>query len=155
MIAGPADVGVRASDAVDAGSHATLRARVLLADDHQLMLDRLSALLAGEFSVVGTVLDGYALVHAAGALRPDVLVVDISMPRMNGLEAAARIRRGGSTVPVVCLTAHEEPEFLAAALDAGALGYVTKASVAHDLVPAIRAALAGQQFISASMKTAD
>ena len=155
MIAGRADVGVRASDAADASSHATLRARVLLADDHQLMLDRLSALLAGEFSVVGTVLDGYALVHAAGALRPDVLVVDISMPRMNGLEAAARIRRTGSTVPVVCLTAHEEPEFLAAAVGAGALGYVTKASVAHDLVPAIRAALAGQQFISESMKTAD
>jgi DNA-binding NarL/FixJ family response regulator len=129
----------------------TLRARVLLADDHQPMLDRIATLLECHFSIVGAVLDGDELVDAAATLAPDVLVVDISMPRMSGLEAAARIRRTGSAVPIVCLTAHEEPDFLRAALAAGALGYVTKTSMARDLVSAVRAALEGRSFISAPM----
>lgn len=124
------------------------RARVLVADDHQLLLDRVVSILDGEFSVVGTVRDGASLVKAEAELTPDVLVIDISMPGMSGLEAAACIRRRGSHAAVVCLTAHHEPEVIEAAWRAGALGYVSKTSLAHDLVPAVRAALEGRRFLS-------
>ena len=109
------------------------------------------ALLATEFSVIGTVTDGEQLVEAEAALQPDVLVVDISMPRLSGLEATLRIRSRGSRVPVVCLTAHTTDDVLEAAWDAGAVGYVAKASLAHDLIPAIRAALEGRRFVSMSI----
>jgi DNA-binding NarL/FixJ family response regulator len=126
------------------------RARVLVADDHQLLLDRVVSILDGEFSVVGTVRDGMALVDAEAELTPDVLVIDISMPGMSGLEAAACIRRRGSHAAVVCLTAHHEPEVIEAAWRAGALGYVSKTSLAHDLLPAVRAVLDGRRFLSES-----
>ena len=126
------------------------RARVVVADDHQPLLDRVVRTLAGEFSVIATVRDGEQLVAAEAALHPDVLVIDVSMPGMSGLEAAACIRRRGSQAAVVCLTAFDESEMLEAALEAGALGYVTKTSLAADLVPAVRAALAGRRFVSAS-----
>jgi DNA-binding NarL/FixJ family response regulator len=133
--------------------HADLegRARVLIADDHRPMLDRIVALVAGEFSVVGAVMDGDELVEAAADLHPDVIVLDISMPRLNGLEAAARIAAKGAPPRIVCLTAHEEPDFMRAAWDAGALAYVTKTRLAADLQRAIRAALKGQRFVSPSM----
>ena len=127
------------------------RARVLIADDHRPMLDRIAALLGHEFSVVGAVRDGDELVAAAAQLRPDVIVLDISMPRVNGLEAAARIGASGTPPPIVCLTAHEEPDFMRAAWEAGALAYVTKIRLATDLLPAIRAALDGRRFVSPSM----
>jgi DNA-binding NarL/FixJ family response regulator len=126
------------------------RARVLVADDHQLLLDRVVSILDCEFSVVGTVRDGMTLIDAEAELTPDVLVIDISMPGMSGLEAAACIRRRGSHAVVVCLTAHHEPEVIEAAWRAGALGYVSKTSLAHDLVPAVRAALDGRRFLSES-----
>jgi DNA-binding NarL/FixJ family response regulator len=124
------------------------RARVVVADDHQPLLDRVVKTLAHEFSVVATVNDGRQLVDAEAELHPDVLVVDVCMPGMSGLEAAACIRRRGSRVPVVCLTAYEETEMIEAAWEAGILGYVTKASLASDLVPAVRAALEGRRFVS-------
>ena len=124
------------------------RARVLVADDHQLVLDRVVKTLAAEFSVVAAVGDGRQLIDAEAALHPDVIVMDLSMPVMSGLEAADCIRRRGSQVPVVCLTAHEEADMIAAAWEAGALGYVAKASLASDLVPAVRAALEGRRFVS-------
>jgi DNA-binding NarL/FixJ family response regulator len=127
-----------------------VRARVLVADDHQDLLDRVVAILAKEFSVIGTVTDGAQLVAAAVALEPDVLVVDIWMPRMTGLEAAAQLRSRGLRVPVVCLTACSVPDMLEAALDAGAAAYVLKTAIGRDLVPAIRAVLDGQRFVSAS-----
>jgi len=126
------------------------RARVLVADDHQTLLDRVVKTLANEFCVVAAVTDGEQLIAAEAELHPDVLVVDVSMPRMSGLEAAACIRRRGSQVPVVCLTAFEETEMIEAAWEAGALGYVTKVSLAVDLVPAVRAALDGRRFVSVS-----
>lgn len=127
------------------------RARVLVADDHQSLLDRVVSILCGEFVVVGTVHDGTALVDAEARLKPDVLVIDISMPGMSGLEAASTIRRRGSRAAVVCLTAHQEREIVEAAWRAGVLGYVTKTSLAHDLVPAVRAALAGRRFVSGGL----
>ena len=125
-----------------------VRPRVLIADDHDALLQRVSALLAREFEVIGAVHDGAQLVAAEAALEPDVLIVDISMPGMSGLEATSRIRRRGSHAAVVCLTAHAECDIVEAAIQAGALGYVVKTSLVHDLVPAIRAALEGRQFIS-------
>jgi DNA-binding NarL/FixJ family response regulator len=124
------------------------RARVLVADDHQSLLDRVVSILCDEFVVVATVHDGTAVVEAEARLEPDVLVIDISMPGMSGLEAASTIRRRGSRAAVVCLTAHQEREIVEAAWQAGALGYVTKTSLACDLVPAVRAALAGHRFVS-------
>ena len=133
------------------GSSPNRKTRVLLADDHPPMLDRIVALLGTEFTVVGAVKDGEEAVTAASLLHPDVLVFDISMPRLNGFDAAMRIRRGGSTVPVVFLTVHSEPEFLQAAWQAGASGYVRKSHMGADLIPAIRAALLGKRFVSASL----
>lgn len=126
------------------------RARVLVADDHQRVLDRVVELLSSEFSVVGTVTNGAALVDATAALLPDVLVVDISMPGMSGIEAAREIRRRGSSVPIVCLTCLACSEALDDAFAAGAIAYVAKTSMVADLVPAIRAALEGHRFVSAS-----
>jgi DNA-binding NarL/FixJ family response regulator len=131
------------------------RARVVVADDHRLVLDRVVKTLAREFSVVATVHDGAELVAAEADLHPDVLVVDVCMPEMSGFEAAARIRRAGSQVPVVYLSAHDEAEMVAAAWDAGALGYVSKNSLAADLVPAVHAALEGRRFVSAPVVRAN
>lgn len=131
------------------------RPRVLVADDHQALLDRVVSMLEQDFRVIGAVTDGARLVEAEAALHPDVLVVDISMPGMSGLEAAERIRSRGSHAAVVCLTAHVERGLVEAALDAGALGYVVKTSLAHDLVPAIRAALEGRRFISLALVPSD
>jgi DNA-binding NarL/FixJ family response regulator len=127
------------------------RPRVVLADDHREMLVRVKALLASEFTVVGAVGDGETLLDAEADLRPDVLVIDITMPGISGLEAAALVRRRGSQVPIVFLSVHEEPEFVLAARQAGALGYVSKVRLASDLIPAVRAALDGRRFVSASV----
>jgi DNA-binding NarL/FixJ family response regulator len=126
----------------------TGRARVLVADDHQALLQRIVALLASEFTVVGTVTDGQQLVDAEAALCPDVIVVDISMPGLNGLEASALIRCRGSRATIVYLTAHDEWDIIEAAWAAGGLGYVIKAAIARDLVPAVHAALEGRRFVS-------
>ena len=131
------------------------RARVLVADDHQSLLDRVVSILHDEFDIVGTVNDGAALVAAEAALTPDLLVIDISMPGMSGLEAASSIRRRGSRAAVVCLTAHQEPEIVEAAWRVGVLGYVTKTSLAQDLLPAVRAALDGRRFVSAEARGAE
>ena len=125
------------------------RVRVLVADDHPLLLNRVVSLLALDFCVVGAVSSGPRLVEAEAALQPDVVVVDISMPGMSGLEAAAAMRRRGSRAAVVYLTAHHETDVIEAALEAGGLGYVSKNALVQDLVPAIRAALDGHRFISA------
>ena len=127
------------------------RPRVVLADDHREMLLRVTALLAAEFTVVAAVADGEALVDAEANLHPDLLVIDITMPGISGLEAAAVVRQRGSQVPIVFLSVHEEREFVLAARQAGALGYVSKVRLASDLIPAVRAALAGRRFVSASV----
>jgi len=125
-----------------------VRARVLIADDHQSVLDRVMKLLDREFTVVGAVGSGTQLVFAAGAMEPDVLVIDVSMPDMTGIQALDAIRARGSHVPAVFLTAWNEPELIDAAWDSGAVGFVIKTSMATDLVPAVRAALQGQRFLS-------
>ena len=131
------------------------RARVLIADDHRAILARVAEMLDQDFCVIGAVTDGAQLLTAEAALHPDVLVVDISMPVMGGIEAAGRLRQRGSRVPVVCLTANAQPDLVEAAWEAGALGFVAKISMARDLVPAIRAALEGRRFVSTSILPSD
>ncbi len=121
------------------------RIRVLLADDHEAMLDRVAGLLATECNVVGTVTDGQQALDAAMELEPDVLVLDISMPVMNGIETARRLKEAGSEIRIVFLTVHDDPDFAREALEAGALGYVIKQRIASDLVAAIKKAHAGRQ----------
>ena len=125
-----------------------VRARIVLADDHKDIREKVMQQLEPEFEVVGAVGDGNALLEAASQMKPDVCVIDISMPIMSGIEAATQIKASGSSVKIVFLTVHEDPDFLQAALDAGALGYVVKSRVASDLCPAINAALAGRLFVS-------
>jgi DNA-binding NarL/FixJ family response regulator len=127
------------------------RPTVVLADDHREMLVRVTELLASEFTVVAAVDDGETLIDAEADFHPDVLVIDITMPGINGLEAATLVRRSGSQVPIVFLSVHEELEFVMAARQTGALGYVSKVRLASDLIPAVRAALDGRRFVSASV----
>ena len=125
-------------------------ARVLLVDDNEAMLARASTVLASgdEVEVVGAVKDGLAALAAAQALDPDVIVLDISMPGMSGLEVAARLRRSGSRAALVFLTVHDEEEFVLAAKAAGGKGYVVKGKLVSDLPTAVREARAGGSFVS-------
>ncbi len=124
------------------------RPRVLLADDHLLVAEALKSLLTPEFDLVGVVEDGRALVEAAGRLRPDVIVADITMPHLNGIDAMAQLRQGGDRTPVVFLTMHRDVTFARRALDAGASGFVLKHSASVELVAAIRAALQGKTYLT-------
>jgi DNA-binding NarL/FixJ family response regulator len=124
------------------------RPRVLLADDHLLVAEALRSLLTPEFDLVGVVEDGRALVEAAGALRPDVIVADVSMPHLNGIEALVQLRQGGDQVPVVFLTMHKDVRFARRALEAGASGFVLKHSAATELITAIHAALKGRTYLT-------
>ena len=126
------------------------RARILLADDHKEIRDRAVRLLEPEFEVVGTVADGNALVKASAQLKPDVCVIDISMPGLGGIEAAIKLRENGSQARIVFLTVNEDSDFVRAALRTGALGYVVKSRMASDLCVAINGAIRGRLFVSPS-----
>jgi DNA-binding NarL/FixJ family response regulator len=126
------------------------RARILLADDHKEIRDRAVRLLEPEFEVVATVADGKALVKASAQVKPDVCVIDISMPLLNGIEAAIELRANGSKARIVFLTVNEDSDFVRAALGAGALGYVVKSRMATDLCAAINGAIKGRLFVSPS-----
>jgi len=124
--------------------------RVLLADDHDALLQRVLSLLRN-FQVVGTANNGRDLVAEALRLQPDVIVLDITMPIMTGIEAAHELREAGSTARLVFLTVHEQPAFLHACFTEGALGYVIKSHLGTDLIPAINKALSSHRFISPSI----
>ncbi len=124
------------------------RIRVLLADDHEAMLDRVTDLLAGECDVIGTAIDGQQALDAAMELKPDVLVLDISMPVMNGIETARSLQELGVKTRIVFLTVHDDPDFAREALEVGALGYVIKPRIASDLLTAISEVHAGRTFVS-------
>jgi DNA-binding NarL/FixJ family response regulator len=128
------------------------RACILLADDHQEMRARAVCLLEAEFEIVGAVADGNALLRAESETHPDVCVIDIAMPVMCGLDAAAKLTARGSKSKIVLLTVYEDLDFLTAAIASGALGYVVKARMASDLPKAIHEALAGRLFVSPSVK---
>ncbi|MFO1423505.1 MAG: response regulator transcription factor [Candidatus Competibacteraceae bacterium] len=124
------------------------RPRVLLADDHRLVAEGLRSLLAVEFEVVGMVEDGRALIEATRTLRPDVVVADITMPQLNGIDALASLRKDSPGIKVVFLTMHQEVAYARRALEAGALGYVLKHSAPAELIAAIRAALEGKTYLT-------
>jgi DNA-binding NarL/FixJ family response regulator len=112
------------------------------------MLEAEIALLSPYFDVVGTAADGAALVAKAHSLSPDVIVTDISMPILNGIDAVHKLRESGSRAKLVFLTIHSDKEFVDSCMGAGAFGYVQKRHMKHQLVPAIQAALAGQFYVS-------
>lgn len=124
------------------------KVRVLIADDHQIVAEGLRSLLEPEFELVGIVADGREMLSAARDLRPDVVVLDISMPALNGIEAAAQLRERGSAARIIFLTMHTEATYAVRALDAGAAGYVLKHSATTELVAAIREAMQGRTYVT-------
>src|SRR5262245_33186261 len=122
--------------------------RVLLVDDNEAMLSRVATVLAPGCTVVGSATDGPTADRAAMALNPDVVVLDVSMPGMTGLEVAIRLRMAGSEAAVVFLTIHQEEDIVEAAQASGGIGYVVKPRLASDLLTAVREAREGRSFIS-------
>ena len=128
------------------------RTRVLLADDHTLLLEAFKGLLEPEFEVVGAVADGRAVLAAAEKLKPDVVVLDIAMPLLNGLEAARQLGTMSPHPKVIFLTMNPDPDVAVEALRLGASGYLLKTSAASELSKAIRAALRGLKYVTPSMQ---
>ena len=127
------------------------RPRVLLADDHAQTAELLRMLLRTEFDVIALVADGRALVSAAAQFLPDAIVADISMPILDGIEAAALIRRRDPDARIVLVTVHAERILVERGLAAGALGYVLKDSAGDELVAAVYAVLAGERYVSCAL----
>lgn len=124
------------------------RVRILLADDHRIVAEGLRGLLEPDFELVGIVEDGRALLAAAEQLRPDVIVADISMPLLNGIDAVRQIKRTNEDVKVVFLTMHPDVTYAASAFEAGASGYVLKHSAPSELIAAIQSALRGKTYVT-------
>jgi DNA-binding NarL/FixJ family response regulator len=122
--------------------------RVLLADDHTLLLDAFRRLLADECDVVGSVANGRELIEAARQLRPDVIVADVAMPLLNGLEAARQLKRERPELKIIFLTMNEDPDVAAEAFRAGASGYLLKRSAGSELATAIREAVQGRSYVT-------
>jgi DNA-binding NarL/FixJ family response regulator len=122
--------------------------RILIADDHQILAEGLRSLLEPEFEVVGVVADGRGLVAAAKIHRPDAIVADITMPSLNGIEAAGQLRDLGVKTRVVFLTMHRDVAYARRAMEAGAAGFVLKHSVASELVTALREVLRGRTYVT-------
>ena len=127
------------------------RSRIILADDHTLLLDTIKNLLEPEFEVVGTFDNGLKLVEAAPELKPDVIVLDIGMPLMNGLNAGQRLKQVMPSVKLIYLTMNQDPDLAAEAFRLGAAGYLVKNSAASELVHAIREVLRGSSYVTPLM----
>lgn len=124
------------------------RPRIVVADDHQAMLASLVRLLSTEFEVVAAVCDGVAAVSTATHLAPDLLVLDIAMPGLNGIAVATSARESGSVAKVVFVTHLHDREFVERSLSLGDVGFITKQRLVADLIPGIRSVLAGRSFVS-------
>jgi len=129
------------------------RPRVLLADDHTMFSQGLQSLLEDDFDLVGAVADGEALVEAARRLNPDVIIVDISMPVMNGLDAVRQLKKDGATAKIIFLTMHADDRLLAEAFRCGGSGYVLKQSAGEELITGIGKVLAGQKYVTPLIAT--
>src|SRR5215470_14564039 len=127
------------------------RTSLLLADDHEDFLATVVRHLEPHFDVVKTVGNGQAMLEEAARLEPDVVVLDISMPVMNGIEAARKLKATGSPARIVFLTMHADQDYVRAALGTGAVGYVLKSELASDLLPCLKEALDGRSFVSPSL----
>jgi len=124
------------------------RARILIADDHPLTLEGIRTVLEHDHEIVGTVNNGRALIEAARRLKPDLIVLDISMPLLNGIDAAMQIGKILPKTKFVFVTMHLSPPYLEAALDAGATGYVLKSSARDELLEAVASVLNGALYVS-------
>lgn len=129
------------------------RPKLLLADDHKMFLQGLQSLLEDEFELVGAVGDGQALVEAGGRLNPDVIIVDISMPLMNGFDAVRQLKEQGATAKIVFLTMHADDRLVAEAFRCGGSGYVLKQSAGEELIVCIRQVLAGHKYVTPMIAT--
>lgn len=121
---------------------------ILLADDHPGIFETVARIIEPTFEIIGRSGNGQALLEAVAELHPDVVITDISMPVLNGIEAASKLKESGFTCRIVFLTVHDGPDFIEACLATGALGYVAKPRMALDLVLAIEEALKGHSFVS-------
>jgi len=128
-----------------------MRTRVILADDHKMILDALKNLLEPEFDVVGTFGDGHALVEGAPALKPNVIVLDVGMPNLNGLSAGQRLRQSLPNTKLIYLTMNQDPDVAAQAFRLGAKGFLLKSSAGSELIEAIRTAVRGGSYVTPLM----
>src|SRR5580692_9979194 len=129
--------------------------RFLIADDHAMFAEALRAYLEKTFTVVGVVLDGRAMVAEAMRLRPDVIVVDVGMPLLNGLDAAREIKEQGPDIKFVFLTMRDDPNLAAAALELGTIGFVLKQSAGHELLKAIDQVLHHKPYLTPKLRAED
>jgi len=130
-----------------------MRPRIFLADDHPAVLKATTALLNPQFDIVGNATDGGTLVSEVLRLCPDVVVVDITMPVLSGIDAVRQLRESATSAKIVFLTVHPEQQFIEACMAEGALGYVLKSHMKAHLIPAIQAALVGQSYICPFVST--
>lgn len=135
-------------DVVTRENTAKTMPRVFVADDRKEVLQAVVQVLEGEFKVVGTAEDGMTVLKSVSRFDADILILDISMPLLNGIEVALQLKNAQSHAKIVFLTVHEDSDFVRAAMSAGAFGYVLKSYLASDLVPAIRKALNDRTFVS-------
>ena len=124
------------------------KTRILLADDHMMFLEGLKNILEPEFELVGFVENGRALVKEAERLRPDVIIADISMPLLNGIEAIRQIKKSDHGAKVIFLTMHPDVDFAALAFEVGASGYLIKNSASRELITAIHAVMSGKTYVT-------
>jgi CheY-like chemotaxis protein len=129
----------------------TVRPRILIADDHNLVAELFRRLLAGDFDVVGTVGDGHALVRAAVELKPDLIVIDVGMPLLNGLDAGRQVKKLQPMVKLVYMTISSAPEVAAEAFMLGASGYLLKTCAASEMTLAVHEVLRGKTYLSKAM----
>jgi DNA-binding NarL/FixJ family response regulator len=129
------------------------RARILLADDHTLTLEGIRAILEPHHEIVGMVMDGRALLDAALRLKPDLIVLDITMPLLNGIDAAVQIKKSLPGVKLLFVTMHVNPAYLEAALNAGGTGYVLKSAAREELLEAINSVLNGRIYVTPSLSS--
>ncbi len=126
--------------------------RVVLADDHISIMEQTRDVLGDQFEVLGSFVNGRQAVDATLRMDPDALILDISMPVLNGIQAARQLQAANSRAKIIFLSMHDDPDFVAAALSAGAFGYVIKTRLSTDLVPAIHEALGGRRFVSGTRR---
>ncbi len=122
--------------------------RILLADDHALVLEGFRRILEGHYELVGTVEDGRALLEAAKTLQPDIVILDVSMPLLNGIDAATQLKKICPNAKIIVVTMHADTDYVRSAFEAGASAYVLKRSAVDELEQAIRAVLAGHSYIT-------
>ncbi len=130
-----------------------IRARILLADDHALTLEGIRAVVQPHYEIVGAVADGRALMESALRMKPDLVILDITMPLLNGIDAAVQIKKALPETKLLFVTMHVNPAYLEAALNTGAMGYVLKSAAREELLDAIKSVLSGRIYVTPSLSS--